>query len=179
MSGDKSLIFKLILLVIFIIISLRLFYLQIYEDKYHELSENNTVHLESVYPSRGIIFDRYDSVIVENKPTYDFYIIPKQFSVRDTTKLLNSFSLSIDEFKNINGVGEGKVNKFGSQFVELIKKHIQENNITKSDEIVLRTSGSKSSKKLSLILPLKKSSMYECIDVPLVEASVFILLASL
>ena len=100
MSGDKSLIFKLILLVIFIIISLRLFYLQIYEDKYHELSENNTVHLESVYPSRGIIFDRYDSVIVENKPTYDFYIIPKQFSVRDTTKLLNSFSLSIDEFKN-------------------------------------------------------------------------------
>ena len=45
MSGDKSLIFKLILLVIFIIISLRLFYLQIYEDKYHELSENNTVHL--------------------------------------------------------------------------------------------------------------------------------------
>ena len=99
MSGDKSLIFKLILLVIFIIISLRLFYLQIYEDKYHELSENNTVHLESVYPSRGIIFDRYDSVIVENKPTYDFYIIPKQFSVRDTTKLLNSFSLSIDEFK--------------------------------------------------------------------------------
>ena len=100
MSGDKSLIFKLILLVIFIIISIRLFYLQIYEDKYHELSENNTVHLESVYPSRGIIFDRYDSVIVENKPTYDFYIIPKQFSVRDTTKLLNSFSLSIDEFKN-------------------------------------------------------------------------------
>ena len=100
MSGDKSLIFKLILLVIFIIISIRLFYLQIYEDKYHELSENNTVHLESVYPSRGIIFDRYDSVIVENKPTYDFYIIPKQFSVRDTTKLLNSFSVSIDEFKN-------------------------------------------------------------------------------
>jgi len=100
MSGDKSLIFKLILLVIFIIISIRLFYLQIYEDKYHELSENNTVHLESVYPSRGIIFDRYDSVIVENKPTYDFYIIPKQFSVRDTTKLLNAFSLSIDEFEN-------------------------------------------------------------------------------
>ena len=63
---------------------------------------------------------------------------------------------TIDEFKNINGVGEGKVNKFGSQFIELIKKHIQENNIEKSDEIVLRTSGSKSSKKLSLIQNVDK-----------------------
>ena len=69
MSGDKSFIFKLILLIIFLVISFRLFNLQIYEDKYRELSQNNTVHLESVYPSRGIIFDRNDSVIVENKPT--------------------------------------------------------------------------------------------------------------
>ena len=75
----------------FLILSSRLFYLQIYEDKYHELSENNTVHLESIYPSRGIIFDRYDSVIVENKPTYDFFVIPKQFSIRDTTQIFKFF----------------------------------------------------------------------------------------
>ena len=100
MSGDKSFVFKTILLGIFLILSSRLFYLQIYEDKYHELSENNTVHLESIYPSRGIIFDRYDSVIVENKPTYDFFVIPKQFSIRDTTQILNSFSLSKEEFKS-------------------------------------------------------------------------------
>ncbi|MEL0008473.1 MAG: penicillin-binding transpeptidase domain-containing protein [Flammeovirgaceae bacterium] len=100
MSGDKSFIFKVILLAIFLIISFRLFYLQIYEDKYKELSENNTVHLESIYPSRGIIFDRYDSVIVENKPTYDFFIIPKQFRVRDTSQILNSFSLSKDDFES-------------------------------------------------------------------------------
>ena len=74
MSGDKSFVFKTILLVIFLILSSRLFYLQIYEDKYHELSENNTVHLESIYPSRGIIFDRYDSVIVENKPHMIFLL---------------------------------------------------------------------------------------------------------
>lgn len=100
MGGDKSFIFKIILLVVFIILSFRLFYLQLYEDKYHELSENNTVHLESIYPSRGIIFDRYDSVIVENQPTYDFYIIPKQFSIRDTAKILSSFSLLQEEFES-------------------------------------------------------------------------------
>ena len=98
MSGDKTIIFKLLLFCIFITLSFRLFYLQIYEDKYKELSQNNTVHLESVYPSRGIITDRYDSVIVENQPSYDFYIIPKQFWAKDTTQLLNSFSISKNEF---------------------------------------------------------------------------------
>lgn len=97
MSGDKTFVFKLLLFSIFFILSSRLFYLQIYEDKYHELSENNTVHLESVYPSRGIITDRNDSVIVENQPTYDFYIIPKQFWTTDTSQLLNSFSISENE----------------------------------------------------------------------------------
>ena len=100
MGGDKSLIFKFILLAIFFILSYRLFYLQIYEDKYHELSESNTVHLESVYPSRGIILDRYDSVIVENKPTYDFFIIPKQFWVKDTSQILKAFSITKEEFEN-------------------------------------------------------------------------------
>ncbi len=81
------------------------------------------------------------------------YAIFQEFSLEDMTY---KYPETIDEFKNINGVGDGKVNKFGSQFTELIKKHIQENNITKSDDIVLRTSGSKSSKKLSLIQNVDK-----------------------
>ena len=81
------------------------------------------------------------------------YAIFQEFSLEDMTY---KYPETIDEFKNINGVGEGKVNKFGSHFIELIKKHIQEKNIKKSDEIVLRTSGSKSSKKLSLIQNVDK-----------------------
>ena len=81
------------------------------------------------------------------------YAIFQEFSLEDMTY---KYPETIDEFKNINGVGEGKVKKFGSQFIELIKKHIQENNIKKLDEIVLRTSGSKSSKKLSLIQNVDK-----------------------
>ena len=81
------------------------------------------------------------------------YAIFQEFSLEDMTY---KYPDTIDEFKNINGVGEGKVNKFGFQFTELIKKHIQQNNITKSDDIVLRTSGSKSSKKLSLIQNVDK-----------------------
>ena len=81
------------------------------------------------------------------------YAIFQEFSLEDMTY---KYPTSLDEFKNINGVGDGKVIKFGFQFVELIKKHIRENNIIKSDEIILRTSGSKSSKKLSLIQNIDK-----------------------
>ena len=81
------------------------------------------------------------------------YAILQEFSLEDMTY---KYPTSIEEFKNINGVGEGKVNKFGNYFIKLIKEYIVENQIQKPDELVLRTSGEKSSKKLSLIQNIDK-----------------------
>ena len=66
------------------------------------------------------------------------------------------YPTTLEEFKNINGIGDGKVSKFGNEFIELIKYHIKENNILKPDEIILRTKGLKSTKKLSLIQNIDK-----------------------
>ena len=100
MSGDKSLIYKVVLFLLFITFISRLFYLQIYETKYAELSEDNIIHLETVFPSRGIILDRNDSVLVENKPSYDFYIVPKQFNILDTNNLINAFNISAEYLRD-------------------------------------------------------------------------------
>jgi len=81
------------------------------------------------------------------------YAILQEFSLEDMTY---KYPTSLEEFKNINGVGEGKVNKFGNYFIKLIKEYIEENQIQKSDDLVLRTSGEKSSKKLSLIQNIDK-----------------------
>ena len=81
------------------------------------------------------------------------YAILQEFSLEDMTY---KYPTSIEEFKNINGVGDGKVNKFGNYFIKLIKEYIEENQIQKPDEFVLRTSGEKSSKKLSLIQNIDK-----------------------
>jgi len=81
------------------------------------------------------------------------YAILQEFSLEDMTY---KYPTSLEDFKNINGVGEGKVVKFGNQFIELISGYIKEFNIIKSEDIVLRTSGSKSSKKLSLIQNIDK-----------------------
>ena len=101
MSGDKTIIFKIILGLVLILFCLRLFYLQIYNSEYSTLSEENIVHLETIYPSRGIIYDRNDSILVENRPSYDFYIIPRKFSVKDTASLLNSFSIKKYQLEQI------------------------------------------------------------------------------
>lgn len=90
---------------------------------------------------------------IAKKKSLPPYAILQEFSLEDMTY---KYPTSLDEFKNINGVGEGKVVKFGHQFIELIKEYIEENDIIKSDEVVLRTSGSKSSKKLSLIQNVDK-----------------------
>jgi ATP-dependent DNA helicase RecQ len=90
---------------------------------------------------------------IAKKKSLPPYAILQEFSLEDMTY---KYPTTLDEFKNINGVGEGKVVKFGYEFIKLIKDYTEENDIIKSDEIVLRTAGSKSSKKLSLIQNVDK-----------------------
>ena len=81
------------------------------------------------------------------------YAIVQEFSLEDMTY---KYPIELDEFKNINGIGEGKVKKFGNYFIDLIKRYIDENNIERPEDLILRTSGEKSSKKLSLIQNIDK-----------------------
>lgn len=90
---------------------------------------------------------------IAEKKSLPPYAILQEFSLEDMTY---KYPTTLEEFKNINGVGEGKVVKFGNQFIELISGYIKDFDIVKSDDIILRTSGSKSSKKLSLIQNIDK-----------------------
>jgi len=81
------------------------------------------------------------------------YAIVQEFSLEDMTY---KYPIELDEFKNINGIGEGKVKKFGNYFIDLIKRYIDENNIERPEDLILRTSGEKSSQKLSLIQNIDK-----------------------
>lgn len=116
-------------------------------NKKQEITKGSVIDAELM---KRLIILRKD---IAKKKSLPPYAILQEFSLEDMTY---KYPTSLEEFKNINGVGEGKVLKFGNQFIELIKEYIEQNNIVKSDEIVLRTSGSKSSKKLSLIQNVDK-----------------------
>jgi len=61
------------------------------------------------------------------------------------------YPVNLDEMKNINGVGESKAKKYGCDFVKLIKEYVTDNNILRSDEYIVKSTGSKSTLKLYLI----------------------------
>ncbi|MGN0194857.1 MAG: DNA helicase RecQ [Candidatus Cryptobacteroides sp.] len=61
------------------------------------------------------------------------------------------YPLTAAELKNCQGVGEGKARKYGGEFLELIRKYVEENEIERPDDFVVKTIPSKSTKKISII----------------------------
>lgn len=61
-----------------------------------------------------------------------------------------------EELRNCQGVGEGKARKFGKEFIELIKKYVEENDITRPDDFVIKSAPSKSANKVFIIQSIDK-----------------------
>ncbi len=61
------------------------------------------------------------------------------------------YPVSMDDLGSIYGVGEGKAKKYGRPFLTLIHKYVEENDIIRPDEFVVKTTGSKSGLKLFVI----------------------------
>ena len=61
------------------------------------------------------------------------------------------YPVTLEELQNIQGVGAGKARKFGKEFVELIKKHCEENEIERPEDLRVRTVAKKSMLKVKII----------------------------
>lgn len=61
------------------------------------------------------------------------------------------YPTTIKELTNVFGVGEGKANKFGKAFVDFIAKYVEENDIIRPDEMVIKSVADKSSFKVYII----------------------------
>ena len=62
----------------------RLFYLQIYTANAFDIDNDNAIRKVFHYPKRGYIYDRNDSLLVANQPSYDVMIIPREVEPLDT-----------------------------------------------------------------------------------------------
>jgi len=61
------------------------------------------------------------------------------------------YPTSIDELQNIPGVGAGKAKRYGAEFVEIIKKHVEENEIERPEDLRVRTVANKSKLKVAIV----------------------------
>ena len=76
------------------------------------------------------------------------YAVFQEYSLQD---ICLKYPLTFDELVNINGVGEGKAKRYGSQFIDLINRYVIENEIIRPDDFVVKSTGINSSLKLYLI----------------------------
>ncbi|MBT0548376.1 DNA helicase RecQ [Riemerella anatipestifer] len=78
-------------------------------------------------------------------PPYTVFMDP---SLEDMTV---QYPITIEEIAKVYGVGEGKAKKFGKEFAEFIKKYVEDNNIERPDDMVLKKVANKSSHKVFII----------------------------
>ncbi|WP_194767980.1 DNA helicase RecQ [Tamlana sp. I1] len=61
------------------------------------------------------------------------------------------YPINLSELANVHGVGDGKAKKYGKSFVELIAKYVEENDIVRPDDLVVKSTGTNSANKLYII----------------------------
>jgi penicillin-binding protein 2 len=93
-TTDRRNIISGILIVAFLVIVIRLFFLQIVNESYKLSASNNVLRYITQYPARGLVYDRNGNLLVSNKAAYDLMVIPRQLSKFDTTEFCQILSIS-------------------------------------------------------------------------------------
>ncbi len=97
------------------------------------------------------------------------YVIFQDPSLED---MALKYPVSMEELTNVYGVGEGKARKYGKPFLELIDRYVEENDITRPEDLVVKSTGANSGLKLYIIqnvdrkLPLDDIAAAKGLELP-------------
>ena len=76
------------------------------------------------------------------------YTVFQENSINDMTL---KYPFTMEELINVHGVGEGKAKRYGKIFLTLIKKYVEKNQITRPDDLIVKSTGANSGLKLYMI----------------------------
>lgn len=83
------------------------------------------------------------------------FVIFQDPSLQD---MANQYPINLEEIKNIQGVGQGKALKYGKPFVELISKYVEENDIERPQDMVVKSVVNKSGRKVYIIQSIDRKA---------------------
>src|SRR3954467_10955540 len=99
MFDQRKYIIQGIIIGIGVIYLLKLMWLQIVDDTFKDEALQNSIQRITVYPYRGVIFDRKGKMLVANTPVFDINVIPKDVKIADTAAFCQLFALPIEEVR--------------------------------------------------------------------------------
>lgn len=106
-------------------------------------------------PNSGNSYDKvlFDLLKAERKKIAKQRNLPPYVIIQDPSlqEMATTFPTTAEALANVNGIGMGKVNKFGGPFLKLIKQYVADNEIDIEDVVVIKSSGTKSKNKIYII----------------------------
>jgi penicillin-binding protein 2 len=99
MNEGRREIVQIVFVLIGLIFLIKLFFIQVLDNKYAELADSNAILPQVEYPFRGLITDRHGKLIVYNTPEYDLTAILKDVTHFDSAKFCKVFGLSHEELR--------------------------------------------------------------------------------
>jgi penicillin-binding protein 2 len=77
----------------------RLFWIQVVDDRWKAEAANMAERKVTVYPSRGLVYDRKERLLVANTPVYDLMVVPKEVKTFDTLAFCKLISINPDDLR--------------------------------------------------------------------------------
>ena len=121
----------------------------------HKYSQEATVDIITNEPSSGVSADeklvrflkdlRKKVAVKQGVPPFAVFQDP---SLDD---MALKYPITLEELSKVHGVGEGKARKFGKEFIYLISKYVEDNDVVRPDDLIVKSTGVNSGLKLYII----------------------------
>jgi penicillin-binding protein 2 len=116
--AERQIVIVASVIFILLIFTLRLFYLQIVDNEYKEWADSNAFLRKTLYPARGVIYDRNEKLLVYNQPAYDVMLIMREIKGLDTLGFCNALGITKEFFiKRISEIKDRRLNPGYSSYV--------------------------------------------------------------
>ncbi|MBO4751488.1 MAG: penicillin-binding protein 2 [Bacteroidales bacterium] len=97
--SDRARVIRAIFIAVGVIFIARLAMLQIFSNKYKDLAERQSLRNITIYPARGLVYDRNGELLVYNDVVYDLMVVPRSVHDLDTAYFCRSIGISREEFE--------------------------------------------------------------------------------
>ena len=141
-ENRKFVIVAIVFTIVIVFIG-RLFSLQILNDEYKEHAESNAFLNRTIYPSRGVMYDRNGKLLVSNQPAYDVMVCMRNIRDLDTLSFCHSLGITKEYFdKRMADVKNRRLNPGYSSYTnQLFLSQLTAEDFAKFQEQLYKFSG--------------------------------------
>lgn len=99
MNEGRKEILQIVIVLVALVFLVKLFFIQVVNERYAELSDSNAILRQTEYPVRGLIKDRHGKLIVYNTPEFNLEVLLKDVKKFDSAKFCEVFEISREELR--------------------------------------------------------------------------------